>query len=820
MVSRTSDLYSAVASGLTRLKTIDDSSAESLLRTKTAGTYDLREIFDKLSVAAKEEIQANVPFYVRWFCSKSTILYRYICKNVDTEIAHKLQKSFLNHQIKMRPPPKIDVAFPPQQRTDLPAEPAAQQPARPEPAKPTASTQGAAAAAAVGPTTNEQRLANATTLTFIRHDGKQYVFRDQSGQDVTVTSSAELPNKCGKLKTLNLANCTYIGRAYFCGFPALETVDFTGCFRLGYIDVSNCPNLKTLTLSHPLPPTADGKAALIATGSPKLVPPDRTWAKTNLAEYVMRYDGAIYRYSRSTGELLVSMWDGFRPCQTPNPNILPQQNPFWKSSTEPPSPMPVPPRQQAAVQPPPFPPGKPGEIRPQPARSPLQTQAAQGPAGAAAATAPAQNAPKPTTVPVTGPQKCSLPKSMTAGPATPTMRTVSNDKLTTATDFQDAFDNLSLFSADTDPGEKAQFQKLVLQLYEKSPQMLTEILDNCRWLKGMAQDSFILSVATYSIKMELADIFAQDAYEGQIRPSASVMCGSEGYHNCFTNEVVLKRSKEKFNSWLNSQEEFPTGIDECCTFKRGAKTQSEVYNQLWRRWELGWQGNMYQVKTAIADSVLSGSCGSAEMLSDDDGAKLISEIATKLNKSWDKYLTASYAYTQLMLRHLRPLPGQEQTPPFALQAVRMVHAASLPIISGHVSASDAESFDQSTLPEKEVVTYETSRMMEAESWAMTSAVATRDRGMYGEAAIYGKIPAYSIMSSFFTQEIWAPGQKELVVLPFADVTVTAEKHFNELEYTEDVVLPMMKGQYGAIDPETEAGVNAGIETMKWRQKRN
>ncbi|MDR0727467.1 MAG: hypothetical protein LBF26_01040 [Puniceicoccales bacterium] len=395
MAIGTSDLRSVVAFGLTNLTTVGNAEAESLLGTTTVASYDLREIFDKLSVTSKREIQANVPFYVRWFCSKSTILYRYICKKVNPKIAPSLQKSFFDHQIKMRPPPKVSIAFPPhkkggannrpratrpvpQQLAALHAKPAARQPDRPAPARPTASAQRAAAGA-IDPATNEQRLANATTLTFVRHDGTQYVFMDQSGQGVTVKSSAELPGKCGKLKTLDFTNCGYIGQANFQGFKALETINFTGCSRLGYIDVSNCPNLKTLTLSRPLPPTASGKAALIATESPNLIIPEKTWYfQGGFGGCAIRYENGHYQYN-SRGKLLRRY--KFDPAtmrevwvvadRSPDPTGLPLQ-----IATHAGQPPPVPPQQPL---PPPFQPGGHfGQPADAVAARPVQLAAVQG----------------------------------------------------------------------------------------------------------------------------------------------------------------------------------------------------------------------------------------------------------------------------------------------------------------------------------------------------------------------------------------------------------------------------------------------------------
>ncbi|MDR1456481.1 MAG: hypothetical protein LBI34_00240 [Puniceicoccales bacterium] len=217
----------------------------------------------------------------------------------------------------------------------------------------TPSAQNAApvAAAAVSTDENTTRLANATSLTFVRHDGTQYIFKDQDASEVTVKSSTELPKACPELKILTLKGCTHLDAAQFQDFQNIESIDFAECSRLGYVDVSNCPKLKTLILPHPLPPDDQGRASLIAAGSEKLIIPEGTWClSSRVNQFIMRYNGSLYRYSASTGKLTCFLggtgWHLLADSDSsPNPDLLPLRNPAWHTPSD--AWMPVPSSQRA-----------------------------------------------------------------------------------------------------------------------------------------------------------------------------------------------------------------------------------------------------------------------------------------------------------------------------------------------------------------------------------------------------------------------------------------------------------------------------------------
>jgi protein tyrosine phosphatase len=351
-----------------------------LQQTRTFTNGELSKIFNKLSCDSKRIIRSNVPFFVRWFCSKSTMLVRYVCQKSNPPGGQSLQatvgrsgrKNQHGNEVPLRRPPQnIVQSFPP---SGTPPGAAPRMSANPGQVH---HFQAAGHIQAEGRT----RLANATSLTFVSHDGNQYTFKDQGGQEVTVKSSVDLPRMCPKLRTLNFRGCNHLGRAHFQGFRALETVDFTDCPNLNYVDVSGCSNLTTLTLSKPLPPTPDGKAALIANGSPNLIAPEDTWfLSAQSSEFMIRHGGSSYRYGRSTGNLLKvengnNGWGAYSQTQTPDESLLPLKNPHWKSLTEPPSPMPVP---SSGIKP-----QQPADASaPVPQAQPAQTGAVQGPAPA------------------------------------------------------------------------------------------------------------------------------------------------------------------------------------------------------------------------------------------------------------------------------------------------------------------------------------------------------------------------------------------------------------------------------------------------------
>jgi hypothetical protein len=173
------------------------------------------------------------------------------------------------------------------------------------------------------------------------------------------------------------------------------------------------------------------------------------------------------------------------------------------------------------------------------------------------------------------------------------------------------------------------------------------------------------------------------------------------------------------------------------------------------------------------------------------------------------YAPIQYAYTQLLLRHAT-LPGQDKGPPPTLLAIRKINGDSAAAIVGHeVNPTGKEQF-----------TYHTGNALAAESWAIVSAVNGPENKIYGDSAIYGRVPIYSILTSFFSQsrsglknDGWSDAQKELVVMPFSDVELTIETKFDELAYTKEVVLPAMEQQYGT---DNEAVITTKQRTETWR----
>jgi hypothetical protein len=104
--------------------------------------------------------------------------------------------------------------------------------------------------------------------------------------------------------------------------------------------------------------------------------------------------------------------------------------------------------------------------------------------------------------------------------------------------------------------EATTLNELITKLYEKSPEMLGKILDNCRWLKDKARLSFIYSATVAGIEMELADIFDQagfNALPNGIQPDVGIMIGSN-WHVQYDeiglfeppSKAVLEKSAKNF----------------------------------------------------------------------------------------------------------------------------------------------------------------------------------------------------------------------------------------------------------------------------------
>jgi hypothetical protein len=258
---------------------------------------------------------------------------------------------------------------------------------------------------------------------------------------------------------------------------------------------------------------------------------------------------------------------------------------------------------------------------------------------------------------------------------------------------------------------------------------------------------------------------------------------------------VLQNTWNNFARWINGQLKLPSQFGQ-------TTTQDRVFAKLGFNWEKAL--NIGHMRKGIQDNVLLARDPNGEL--EEFYRKVEQEVCSNpgnrcVNDAFQAFRVAStyastqYAYTQLLLRHAT-LPGADKGPPPTLLAVRKVHSESLRKIVGHDIQPNG----------KEQFTYCAGDALPAESWAIVSSVNGPNNEMYGDSAIYGRVPPYSILTSFFSQEqgvpghtygMWSPAQKELVVLPFSDIELTAEEKWDEPAETKDVVLPAMEQQYGA-----------------------
>lgn len=344
-----------------------------------------------------------------------------------------------------------------------------------------------------------------------------------------------------------------------------------------------------------------------------------------------------------------------------------------------------------------------------------------------------------------------------------------------------AFDSLNICRT---PEQKVTLNALISQLQVKNPRMLAGILNNCQWLKGKAQDDFIYSVAVASMQMELADVFDQagfDALPSGIQPTPMVMLGTEAPHMIpLLNNAsieVLKKTRKNFSNMLNG---IPKPPEVESFYKR--TTNDGMNSEAWYRWEMGHAvGGLYAVRSCVSSDILPQSRASQENPQPPD----MQERAVVSH-----FLPLEYAYSQLLFRHTT-LPGQEEGPPPTFLAIRKVDALAYERITG-------ETIEEGAPSEARNLTYSAEKALPAESWSIVSAVGGPDP-IYGDSAIYGRVPAYSVLTSVFSQQ-WCPGQKELVVVPFSDISITAEAQLNEPEYEERVAMPAMERQYGKDHP--------------------
>ncbi|MDR1233148.1 MAG: hypothetical protein LBJ75_02730 [Puniceicoccales bacterium] len=379
----------------------------------------------------------------------------------------------------------------------------------------------------------------------------------------------------------------------------------------------------------------------------------------------------------------------------------------------------------------------------------------------------------------------------------------------------DGFKELKVCS----PTEEIKLVDLARQLQGKSPEMLLKILKNCQWLKGKVKDEFIHDVALQSIGMELEEIFDQSQLENiqkGVRPTKGLLAprilqGWKSADVILSDLTVFNGIHEKFFAWLDKNGKppaqdlefrIPSRIQESITREPG--TPSYVQNCMWHEWI---RGSTYFMRDAINDYVLKDS---QRVSSRPSWAKETPELAKMFaERSYDSsllnqsdaslytdagfkakyqgiapYVATSYAYTQLILRHVK-FPGQTDEDPPSLHAVRMVKSDGLESLFGKDFLPPSETSKKGV--------YRCDAARSAESWGLMSPAENND---YGDMRIYGQIPIYSVASGFFSIKGTSPIQKELVVLPLTDLNVTVEnKNVSVFRFYEETVIPIAEAQY-------------------------
>lgn len=342
--------------------------------------------------------------------------------------------------------------------------------------------------------------------------------------------------------------------------------------------------------------------------------------------------------------------------------------------------------------------------------------------------------------------------------------------------------------------QKVTLNALISQLKTKDPNMLIEIFNNCQWLKGRAQDDFIYSVAVASMQMELADVFDQTGFDdlpNGMQVEQDIMLGSESgtmYSKIFdtASMEVLEKTRGNFSNMLNALPK-PPGVESF-----GNKTtNADMLSGVWRWWA---QGGTSSVRSCVDSDILPKNRAdpwNSQPMTKAERDVYMQDECVRRRAVISNFLPMEYAYSQLLFRHMT-FPGQEEGSPPTFLAIRKIHAFGYERITG-------ESIEEGISSEAKHLTYSVEKALPAESWSVVSAVTDFNSERYGTSAIYGKIPVYSVLTSVFSQT-WNHGQKELVVVPFSDISITAEAQFNEIEYEERIVLPAMERQYGAENP--------------------
>ncbi|MDR1173680.1 MAG: hypothetical protein LBK24_02710 [Puniceicoccales bacterium] len=379
----------------------------------------------------------------------------------------------------------------------------------------------------------------------------------------------------------------------------------------------------------------------------------------------------------------------------------------------------------------------------------------------------------------------------------------------------DGFKELKVCS----PTEEIKLVDLARQLQGKSPEMLWKILKNCQWLKGKVKDEFIHGVALQSIGMELEEIFDQSQLENiqkGVRPTKGLLVprilqGWESARVILSDLAVFNGIHEKFFAWLDKNGKPPARnlkfsasprLQEWAGLKPG--TPSHAQNCTWYEWI---SGELYFIRDAINDNVLMNSKRVSSRPSwakeTPETPKLVEMLAAGIIDESNfyaslrtdagfkakcqgiaPYVATSYAYTQLILRHVK-FPGQTDEDPPSLHAVRMVKS------DGFESLFGKDFFTPSETSKKGVYRCDAARS--AESWGLMSPAENND---YGDMRIYGQIPIYSIASGFFSIKGAGSIQKELVVLPLSDINVIVEnKNVPVFRFYEETVIPIAEAQY-------------------------
>lgn len=166
----------------------------------------------------------------------------------------------------------------------------------------------------------------------------------------------------------------------------------------------------------------------------------------------------------------------------------------------------------------------------------------------------------------------------------------------------------------------------------------------------------------------------------------------------------------------------------------------------------------------------------------------------KQKEALETFLPFDYAYTQLLFRHAI-FPSQTKGNGKQLPSLLAVRRVKVEVCEDVMEISYKVG---DVIRAKESVIHNLEWVLESESWAFISPVP--EPGVFGESAIYGHVPVYSILASVLTNGFcsteYYDSQRELIIVPLSDVEVIAEKDFNEENYMKEIMFPAMEKQYG------------------------